>query len=123
MASEISGKMGDIDSTGAETYVKNWAISLVGDALETTNFDVAASGRAFIPGLTSWSGSYECNYSTGNAAVPGETLTIICRSSTASGGVFKGDIIITGMDVTTPVDGIVTQSYTFQGTGPVAQTT
>ena len=122
---EISGKMGDVVSTGTnmDTFVKNWTANLVGDALETTNFDVAASGRTYIAGLKGWSGSFECNYSTGNTAVPGTTTNLILRSSTGTGGVFKGDVIITGMDVTTPVDGIVTQSYTFQGTGAVAQAT
>ena len=120
---ELSGEMGDIDLTNAETYVKNWTMSLVGDALETTNFDVATSGRTYIPGLKGWSGSFECNYSTGNTVVPGDTGTIICRSSTATGGVFTGSIVVTGMDVATPVDGIVSQSYTFQGSGAVAQTT
>jgi len=120
---EISGKMGDIDFTNAETYVKNWTLSLVGDALETTYFDVATSGRTFIAGLKGWSGSFECNYSSGNTVVPGGTGTIICRSSTGTGGVFTGSIIVTGMDVATPVDGIVTQGYTFQGTGAVALAT
>jgi len=120
---ELSGKMGDIDLTNADTYVKNWTLSLVGDALETTNFANASSGRAYIAGLKGWSGSFECNYSTGNTVVPGDTGTIICRSSTATGGVFTGEVIVTGMDVSVPVDGIVTQSYTFQGTAGVAQTT
>ena len=120
---ELSGKMGDIDLTNADTYVKNWTLSLVGDALETTNFDNASSGRAYIAGLKGWRGSYECNYSTGNTVVPGDTGTIICRSSTATGGVFTGSIVVTGMDVSVPVDGIVTQSYTFQGSEGVAQTT
>jgi len=120
---ELSGKGGSVTSTGGDTSVKNWTMSLVGDALETTNFDNSTGGRSYIAGLTGWSGSYECNYSTGNTVVPGTTGTIICRSSTGASGLFTGGIIITGMDVSTPVDGIVTQSYTFQGTGAVALTT
>lgn len=121
---EIAGKTGEVDSSGAEMaydYVKNWAVSLVSDVLETTNFDVATSGRTYIPGLKGWSGSYECNYSTGNSSVAGDTQSLILRSQVGStGGVFKGDVILTGMDITTPVDGIVTQSFTFQGTGALA---
>ena len=123
--SEISGKAGEVESSGAEmafTYIKNWTISTVGDVLDTTNFDVASSGRTFIAGLKSWSGSFDCNYSTGNSSVAGDTIGgIIFRSEVGStGGVFKGDAILTGVDISTPVDGIVTQTYAFQGTAGLA---
>ncbi|GAI86490.1 unnamed protein product [marine sediment metagenome] len=119
---ELAGKHGSVTLANAQLSVKNWSMSLVGDALETTNFDNSTGGRSYIPGLKGWSGSFECNYSTGNTALPGSSGTIICKTSTGITGVFKGGIIITGMDVTTPIDGIVTQSYTFQGTGAVGLT-
>jgi len=120
---ELAGKHGSVELTDAQLSVKNWTMSLVGDALETTNFDNSTGGRSYISGLTGWSGSFDCNYSTGNTALPGSTGTIICRTSTGAVGLFTGGIIITGMDITTAVDGVVTQSYSFQGTGAVATTT
>lgn len=120
---ELAGKHGSVTLAGAQISVKNWTASLVGDALETTDFDDSSGGRSYISGLTGWSGSFECNYSTGNTAVPGSSGTIICKTSTGTVGLFTGGIIITGMDVSAPVDGIVTQSYTFQGTGAVATST
>jgi len=120
---EVSGKNGSVTLTNANTSVHNWTVSLVGDALETTDFDDSSGGRSYIAGLTGWSGSYDAYYSTGNTAVPGSTGTIILRTTTGTAGLFTGDIVLTGMDVGNPVDGIDTQSFTFQGTGAVATTT
>jgi len=120
---EVSGKNGSITLSNANTSVHNWTVSLVGDALETTDFDDSSGGRSYIAGLTGWSGSYDAYYSTGNTAVPGSTGTITLKTTTGTVGLFTGGIVITGMDVGTPIDGIVTQSYTFQGTGAVATST
>lgn len=117
---EISGKGGGVTTTGGDTTVSNWTLSYVGDALETTNFD-STDGRTYIPGLTGWSGSYDCFFSTGNVSVPGTTGTIILTISTGTGAyAWTGGIVITGMDVTTPIDGVITQSYSFQGTGALS---
>ena len=115
--SEISGKDGSVTLSGANTYVKSWTLSYAGDALETTNFDDSSGGRTYIAGLTGWTGSYDALYSTANTVVPSGSGTIYLRSSTGTVGVWSGSILITGMDVGTPRDGLVTQSYTFQGTG------
>jgi len=57
--------------------------------------------------------------------VPGNSRNIVFRTSsgTSTVGVFRGDTIITGMDVGVSVDGLVTQAYTFQGTGALATST
>ena len=117
---ELSGKNGSVDLDGAEQYVKSWTLSYAGDALETTNFDDSSGGRTYIAGLTGWTGSYDALYSTANTVVPSGSGTIYLRSSTGTVGVWSGSILITGMDVGTPRDGIVTQSYTFQGTGQLS---
>lgn len=118
----ISGKDGSVSSTGGDTTIKSWTLSYVGDALETTNFDDSSGGRTYIPGLTGWSGSYEGFYSTGNTLAPGTTGYILLRTSTGEGGVWSGGMFITGMDVGTPRDGLITQAYTFQGTGLLSNT-
>jgi len=120
---ELSGKDGSISFTGSSGYVKSWTLSYAGDALETSNFDDSSGGRTYIPGLTGWSGSFDCLYSTGNTAVPGGTGSLTMKISTGATLGWKGNIIITGMDVTTPRDGLVTQSYTYQGTGLLAVST
>ena len=113
----ISGKDGSVEFTGSSGYIKSWNISYAGDALETTNFDDSSGSRTYIAGLKGWSGNFDCLYSTGNTAVPGTTGNGVFKSSTGSVGVWSGGIIITGTDITTPRDGLVTQNYTFQGTG------
>ena len=120
--SEVSGIKGDVNCTGADTSVHSWTLSYAGDTLETTDFDDSSGGRSYIAGITSWSGSYDCYYDTGNTKVPGNTGTIILRTTTGDSALFTGSIIITGMDVGDPVDGIATQSYTFQGTGVLGTT-
>jgi len=120
---EMSGKDGSVVFTGALTTVKSWSLSYAGDALETSNFDDSSGGRTYIPGLSGWSGSFDSLYSTSNTAVPGSTGSITLKTTTGATGLWYGGIIITGMDVTTPRDGLVTQSYTFQGTGLLATTT
>ena len=117
LMAELSGKLGDVTFSSGDDSVKSWTISYTGDVLETTDFDDSTGGRSYIAGLTGWSGSYDCNYSTGNTRVPNNTGTAYFRTSTGVSGVWSGTIFITGMDVSTPVDGIITQSYTFQGSG------
>ncbi len=118
----ISGKDGSVTFSGAATTVKSWTLANVGDVLETTNFDDSSGGRTYIAGLTGWSGSYDALYSTANTASPGTSGTIYLRSSTGTVGVWSGTAFITGMDVTTPRDGLVTQTFTFQGSGTLAGT-
>jgi len=113
----ISGRYGSVTLTGAQTYVKSWTVDYNADLYETTNFDDSSGGRSYIGGYTGWSGSYECNYSTANTAVPGATGTIVLRSSTGTAGYWSGDVVLTGMSINAPVDGLVTQTYNFQGTG------
>jgi hypothetical protein len=112
----ISGKNGSVTFSSGDTYVKSWTLDYNADLYETTNFDDSGY-RTYITGFTGWSGSYECNYSTDNSAVPGSTGEIVLMSSTESEGSWRGDVYITGMTVNAPVDGLVTQNYTFQGSG------
>ncbi|MHA1304739.1 MAG: hypothetical protein ACTSPI_13665 [Candidatus Heimdallarchaeaceae archaeon] len=113
----LHGKDGSVTFSNGQTYVKSWTINYVADAPETTNFDDSSGSRTYIPGLKSWSGSFDCLYSTANTAIPGTTGNAIFKTSTGTVGVWSGGIIITSMDITTPRDGLVTQSYSFQGSG------
>lgn len=122
---EISGEGGGVTFTSGHTSVHSWTVSYAGDALEITDF--ADSGlRTYIPGLTGWSGSYDCHFDAANkGVVAGSTGDITLTVSTGAATKFSwsGGIIITGMDVTAPVDGVISQSYTFQGTGALTPST
>lgn len=120
---ELHGKDGSVVFSNATTTVKSWTLTYVGDALETTNFDDSSGSRTYIPGLKGWSGSFDALYSTGNTATPCSSGTIYLKSSTGVAVTWNGTAYITGMDITTPRDGLVTQSYTFQGSGSLSATT
>ncbi len=105
----------------------NWALSYSGDALETTNFDNSSGGRNYIPGMTSWTATADKYFQTANNEVDdwvGETVEIrlflnyVATPSTGSPSQYwKGDTVVTGLDETTPVDALITQSISLQGDG------
>ena len=115
-----SGRYGSVTFAGGQTTIKSWTLSYTADLYDSTNFDDSTGGRSYVSGFTSWSGSFEGFYSGSNTAVPGSTGTITLLSSTGLTSGWRGSAIITGMDANTAVDGLVTQSYTFQGTGALA---
>lgn len=120
---ELHGKKASVVFSNGQTYVTAWTINYVGGTHEITSFDNSTGGKAFLAGLKEWSGSYDCFYSTSNTTTPTTTGTINLKTSTGITGAWSGGIIITGMDVGTPVDGVVTQNYSFQGTGLLTAST
>ena len=120
----ISGRYGSINYAAGQTYIKSWTLNRKADLYDSTNFDDSSGGRSYVSGFTDWSGSFEGYYSTGNTAVPGTSASITLRtSSTGTTDLFYGTAIIMGMDIVTGVDGLISQAYTFQGTGALAGST
>ena len=119
----ISGRYGAVSLSSGDTYIKGWTLNRKADIYDSTNFDDSTGGRSYVSGFTDWSGSFEGFYSTGNTITPGTTGQIVLRATTGTSSLYCGTAIITGMDIVTGVDGLVTQAYTFQGTGTLAQTT
>jgi len=107
----------------------SWTLSRTGDALETTNFDNSSGGRSYIPGLTGWTVTADKYFLTTGSEINdwvGETceirlfLNYVAQTTGApsTGNIsqyWKGDTVVTGIDETTPVDALVTQSISFQG--------
>ena len=107
----------------------NWSLSYSGDVLETTNFDNSSGGRNYIPGLTGWTATADKYFQTANNEVDdwvGGTcelrlfLNYLSSTSTPNSTgnpsqYWKGNTIVTGLDHTTPVDALVSQSISFQG--------
>ena len=120
----ISGRYGSVECSSGETYIKSWTLSRKADLYDSTNFNDSTAGRSYVAGFTDWSGSFEGYYSTSNTIAPGSTANITLKTSaTGTTDLFYGGIIITAMDVVTGVDGLITQSYTFQGSGSLATST
>ncbi len=108
------GTAGDGDEV-EETGVTSWTLDKVVDALETTDFQDDGV-RAFIPGPSSWSGSFDALKDGAPIAI-GTLIKIQLKESDTGGQLFEGDAIITGLHAGTPFDGLATYSYDFQGSG------
>ncbi len=125
---EISGRGGEVQFGASSSQIigiKSWTLNHQVDMHDTTDFDdgqATNSPRTFKPGLSGWSGTFE-GFKDGTPHV----LTFITplslkllESQTAS-QVWSGTAFITGIDANTPVDDVVTYSYTFQGTGELTE--
>ena len=113
----ISGRYGSVTCTSGQTTIKSWTLNSVVDLYDSTNFDDSTGGKSYVAGFTGWSGSFEGFHSTGNVVIPGDTVSLVLKTSTGTTGVFTGSAIIIGMDIVTGVDGLITQAYSYQGTG------
>ena len=92
---------------------------------DTTDFDdgqATNSARTFKPGLSGWSGTFE-GYKDGaaNALTFSTALTLNLLESQTASQQWSGSAYITGIAINTPVDDVVTYSYTFQGTGELTE--
>jgi len=119
---ELAGKSGDVTVGGSSVGdVKSWSLDYAVDALEVTDMDDDGV-RAYIPGCSGWSGSFECNKDGAPEAIGSEIALVLKESDTANQQ-FNGQAIITGLSVSTSFDGVVTYNYTFQGTGALTVAT
>lgn len=119
----ISGKAGQVMlATAGVTGIKSWTLDYTADMLETTDF-ADAGVKSYVVGGSGWSGSFEGLKNTTPIALATSDTPIDAEfqeiASVATGRVAKwtGGIFITGVSASTANDGIVTYSYTFQGTG------
>jgi len=113
---EVAGKSGSITCTGLTAGVKAWSLDLVGDTLETTDYDDSGH-RTYIVGLDGWTGSCEINWDTANTIGVGDEITDLVFSIVGATEKYTGDAIVTGISVSSSVDGLVTATISFQGTG------
>ncbi len=118
----IAGKNGNVTfATGYTTGVYTWTIDYTADALDSTAY-TSLGFYDYIPGLKGWSGTYGCRLD--NVAIvdhPG--MEAAAATFTAVTGItYTGSIIITGISIATPVDGICEVTFTYQGSGHVGIT-
>jgi len=112
---QISGKMGSVLVAGATVAgIKSWTVDYVVDAIETTDF-ADAGVKAYIAGLSGWSGSFE-GYKDGAPTAIGAEIALILKESTDATQQYTGQAILTGCHGTVSIDGVVGEAYDFQGT-------
>jgi len=120
----LAGKGGQVMATGAgsatETAgIKSWTLDYTVDVLETTDF-ADAGVKTYVMGCSGWSGTFE-GLKEGAPVWPSDTaITLTLEESSTGTQQWIGSAFITGCSATTAMDGIVSYSYTFQGTGVIS---
>ena len=119
---EIHGNAGSITYTDlSEAGVTSWTLSWDAEVHDITDF-ADGTPRVFKGGLSSWTATIESNMEAANVATPGDSAELILWVVGASVPKYVGTAIMTNMSVTTPVDGIVTCNFSFQGSGTLTPT-
>jgi hypothetical protein len=122
------GKEGVVTAGGtAIGELTGFTIETTGDVVEDTQ--LSDSAKSFLAGRTSFSGSLEMHYDEADAQQ--ETLTagssisfvLLPEGNDTGDQSFTGTGIVTGMSINNAMDGIVSRSVTFQGTGALTKST
>ena len=122
------GKEGVVTAGGtAIGELTGFTIETTGDVVEDTQ--LSDSEKSFLAGRTSFSGTLEMHYDETDAQQ--ETLTagssisfvLLPEGNDTGDQSFTGSGIITGMSINNAMDGIVSRSVTFQGTGSLSKGT
>ena len=122
------GKEGVVTAGGtAIGELTGFTIETTGDVVEDTQ--LSDSEKSFLAGRTSFSGTLEMHYDETDAQQ--ETLTagssisfvLLPEGNDSGDQSFTGSGIITGMSISNAMDGIVSRSVTFQGTGSLTKST
>lgn len=113
---KIHGKGGDVDTGSSVAGINAWTLSYDGEAAETTDF-ASAGIKEFIPGASGWAGTF-AGFKDGPPiavnSIVALSLEEVAGSATEK---YTGSAIITNQSADTNTAGVVTYSYTFQGTG------
>jgi len=122
------GKEGVVTAGGtAIGELTGFTIETTGDVVEDTQ--LSDSTKSFLAGRTSFSGTLEMHYDEADAQQ--ETLTagssisfvLLPEGNTTGDQSFTGTGLVTGMSINNAMDGIVSRSVTFQGTGALTKGT
>lgn len=105
------------EGTEIDSNIRSVSINQIADIAETTSFD-DATWKTFIAELTSWDGSFEENWDSGNAINIGDDGTL--EVTITSGPTMSGEIIITNIGMPVPKGRLVIRTVSFQGTGELS---
>ena len=115
----------DIQAISIVDGIKSWTLDYTVDTIDTTDFSdgqATNSPRSFLPGLSGWSGTFE-GYKDGvpTALSFSSSVKLVLAESTTAGQAWIGDAFITGIHPNVSVDGLVTYTYDFAGTGELTE--
>ena len=122
------GKEGVVKAGGtAIGEITGFTLETTADVVEDTQLSDAA--KTFVAGRTSFSGTLDMHYdetdSPQQTLTTGSSIAFILLPEGADSGdeSFTGSGIVTGMNVTNAMDGIISRSVTFQGPGALTRGT
>lgn len=125
----LAGKGGKV-SIGANTVadIQTWSLDAAFETLEKTA--LLDTWKSFVSGLGEWSVSAEGSWviatdtngqtSLQTSFLAGTSLTL--RLYVDGTNYYSGTVFITGLSVEDAVDGLVTASFEFQGSGTLSYT-
>ena len=129
--SALVGNAGVISVDGTNVAeVRNYSIEMTTDTIETSTMGAANSGRTYVKGLSTFSGSADVywdatHFSTAdldgliNGDVGASAVALIVYPE-GTGANWNGNIIITGYSITGSFDGLIEASVSFQGDGQLS---
>jgi predicted secreted protein len=134
--SALVGNAGVISVDGVNVAeVRNYSIEITADTIETTTMGGANSGRTYVKGLTTFSGTADVYWDDSHFdAATGVDLDGLVQGAVGAGSValivypegtgsnWNGNIIITGYSLTASMDGLIEASISFQGDGQLTYT-
>ena len=117
--------------SNAVAELSSWTLDINQEPVESTA--LGQSARSYKPGITNWSGSAEAFWDetdtaqsqidTDMSTVTTKTLELFPEGTTSGDTVFSGTVIIESISRNAAVNGMVTASFTFRGTGGLTKTT
>jgi|TARA_B100000959_G_scaffold147432_2_gene154790 hypothetical protein len=118
----VHGKEGVVKAGGSAIgNLTGFTLETTADVVEKTAIDDGT--KSFISGRTSFSGSLDMNFNREDAQqvtlLAGSSIAFIVypEGTTSGDRTFTGTGIVTGMSTNNSMDGVVSRSVTFQGTG------
>ena len=105
----------DVEALAMVDGIKSWSLDYNVEMLDVTDFGSSGT-KEYTPGITGWSGSFE-GFKDGVPLGIGSEVHLSLRETQSTGQCWTGKAIISKVTPKTDVDGIVSYSYDFQGTG------
>jgi predicted secreted protein len=123
----IAGKGGSVKLTSNTVAdVTSWTVDIAIDMLDSTS--LGDDWREYVAGLAGATGSVECNWAVATdtngqtalqtAALAGSTVTL--NLYTNDSNYYSGSAYVSNLNVSDPVDDLVTATFDYQYTGTVS---
>jgi len=113
----------DIRACKTVAGMRSWTLDYMVDTLDTTDFAAGAgtnAARTFLPGLSTWSGTFEGIKDGAPLTLFTQTSIELAESATVTQA-WVGNVILTGVHPNVSADGVVTYTYDFQGVGELME--